>query len=140
MLVREIEHDATPDGAAHDDRLVELERVRDFQDHLHIVARGEAVFLVLPADRRRGLAVPGHVERDDAEALRDARLVEQAAVLAAVRPGRVQAEEWNARSGLFEIEPVRTAEQFEIEIAADDRFEARAHGATRRGAASTSLM
>ena len=67
ILVREMQHDAPADRAAHGDRLVEPKRVGDFDDHAHIVARGELVFRVLPAGRRRRLAVPGHVEGDDAK-------------------------------------------------------------------------
>ena len=139
-FVREMQHDAPADRAAHGDRLVEAERIGDFHDHAHIVARGELVFLVLPAGRRRGLAVPGHVEGDDAEGGRHARVVHQAAELARVGAGRVQAEQGNACSGLLDIKPVRLAEQVEMKIAAGNRLEARAHrAASLRGAAITSL-
>ena len=96
MLVREMQHDAPADRAAHHHRPVELERGGDFQDHAHVVARGEPVFFVLPSDGRRGFAVPRHVEHDDAIVLRDALVVEQAAILPPVRAGGVQAEQRNA--------------------------------------------
>ena len=115
VLAREMQHDAPADRAAHDDRLVEFERVGDFDDHAHIVARGELVFRVLPAGRRRRLAVPGHVEGDDAEVRRDARIVHQAAILPRVGAGGVQAEKRNALAGLLDIEPVRLAEQIEMQ-------------------------
>ena len=123
VLMREIERDAAADRAAHHHRLVELERIGDFQDHLDVAARGELVFLVLIALRRRRLAVPRHVEHDDAIVVGDALVVEQAAILPAVRAGGVQAEQRNALAGLLDVEPVRAAEQREIEIAADDGLE-----------------
>ena len=143
MLVREMQHDASADRAAHDHRLVEFERVGDVDDHAHVVARGELYSRVLPAGGRRGLAVPGHVEGDDAEIVGDALVVHQPAILAAVGAGGVQAEQRNALAGLLDIKPVRLAEQIEMQIAAGNRFEARAHrgplSASLRGAAITSL-
>src|SRR5262249_46517544 len=105
---------------------------------------GQLVFLVLIAFRRRRLAVPGHVEHDDAIVIGDAFVVEQAAILPAVRAGGVQAEQRNALSCFLDIKPVRAVEQREIEIAAGDRLEAGTHAAAPvaswRGLASTSLM
>ena len=134
--MREIEHDAAADRAAHHHRLVELQRVGDLQDHLDVAARGELVLLVLIALGRRRLAVPRHVEHDDAVVVGDALVVEQAAILPAVGAGGVQAEQRNALAGLLDVEPVRAAEQIEVQIAAGDRLEARAHCAgllARRG-------
>ncbi len=110
VLVREIEHDAAADRAAHHHGLVELQRVGDLQDHLHIVARGEPVLLVLIAIGRRGFAVPRHVEHDDAVVVGDARIVEQPAILPAVGARGVQAEQRNALAGFLDVEPVRAAE------------------------------
>ena len=154
MLVREIEHDAAADRAAHHHGLVELQRVGDLEDHPHVVARGELVLLVLVALGRRGFAVPRHVEHDDAIVVGDALVVEQAAILPPVGARGVQAKQRNALARLLDVEPVRPAEQVEVEIAADDGLEARAHrpiavrrtaslrspSGLPRGAASTSLM
>jgi hypothetical protein len=52
VLMREMKNNAAPDRAAHHDRVVEFQGIGDLQDHLHVVARGEAIFLVLPAGRR----------------------------------------------------------------------------------------
>ncbi len=73
--------------------------------------------------------MPRHVEGDHAEIRRDARIVEQAAVLARVRSGGVQAHERNPFACLLDIEAMRAAEQIEVQIAADDRLELRARRA-----------
>ena len=77
--------------------------------------------------------MPRHVEHDDAVVFRDARIVEQAAILPPVGAGGVQAEQRNALACLLDIEAVRAAEQVEMQIAADGRFETRAHAASLRG-------
>ena len=66
MFQRQMQRDASADRAAHQDRPVEFERGHDFEDHGGVLRRGELVLLVMPARRRRRLAVPGHVEGDDA--------------------------------------------------------------------------
>jgi hypothetical protein len=38
ILMCEMQHDAAADRAAHGDRLVDAERVRDLEDHTHIIA------------------------------------------------------------------------------------------------------
>ena len=63
--------------------------------------------------------------------VRDARVVQQAAELPSIRARVCRHEKRNTSAGLLEVEPVRAIEQIEIEIAADDRFEARAHWHSR---------
>jgi hypothetical protein len=91
MLEREVQHHAPADRTAHGDRSLERERVQDREDDVDVVACGEAVFLVLPAGGRRGFAVPGEIEGDDAEIRRHPRVIHQGAELAAVGAGGVQA-------------------------------------------------
>jgi hypothetical protein len=88
--------------------------------------------------------VPGQVEGDDAKAGEDLRVIEESAVLAAVGPGRVQADERDADAGLLDIETVRLALDVEPQIAADGGLERGfAHGLrpspAARGSASNSL-
>ena len=66
--------------------------------------------------------MPGHVECDDAECGRDTCVVHQAAELAHVGAWCVQAEQGDALSRLLDIEPVRLAEQVEMQIPAQDRL------------------
>ena len=80
--------------------------------------------------------MPRHVEHDHAIVLRDALVVEQAAILPAVGAGGVQAEQRNAAAGFLDVEAMRAAEQIEMQVAADRRFEARAHGAPFPAAAA----
>ena len=68
MFERQMQRDAAADRAADQDRPVEPERGRNLQHHGGVLRRGELIFLVMPAGRRRRLAVPGHVEGDDAVA------------------------------------------------------------------------
>ena len=139
MLVREMQHDASADRAAHGDRLVELERVGDFDDHAHIVARGELVFGVLPAGGRRGLAVPGHVEGDDAEMFASrAHRSSAPRYWRASEPAVCRQSRGMPWPGFLDIKPVRLAEQIEMQIAAGDWLEARAHRMASRCAAPRS--
>jgi hypothetical protein len=91
MFEREMQDDAPADRAAHRHRLVEFERIGNAEDDVGVVARGETILFVLPAGRGRGFPMPGKIERDDAEVLGDARIVEQAAILPRVGTGGVQA-------------------------------------------------
>ena len=109
VLQRQVQHDAPADGAAHRHRLVETERIDDGHDGVDVGARRQLVLGLVPARRRRGLAVPGQVEGDDAKLCQRLGVVEKAAVLPAVGTGRVQAEERDAGAGLLDIEPVRLA-------------------------------
>ena len=148
MLERQVQHDAPADGAAHHHRLVEAKRIDDGHDGVDVGARGELVLGLLPARRRRGFAVPGQVEGDDAELGENLGVIEKAAVLPAVGAGRVQADERDAGTGFLDVEPVRLALDVEAQIAADGRLElrsgagahrARSSAAAERGRASSSL-
>ena len=135
-----MQHDAPADRAAHDGGLVEFECRGDFEDHAHIIARSEPVLLIFPADWRRGLSVPRHVEHDHAIVFRDAPIVQQAAILPTVGACSVQAKQGNAVAGFLDIETVRPPEQVEMQIAADGWLETRAHAvASPRSTASTPL-
>jgi len=60
-------------------------------------------------------------------ALRDALLVHQRAILPAVGARGVQAQQWRARACLFDIDAMLAPEQFEMQVAANDWLELRAH-------------
>ena len=126
-----MQHGAPADGAAHDHGPFQFERIRDGHHRLHIGVGGEPVHLPPEAFRRRGLAVPGQVEGDDAEARRHLRVVQYMAVLPPVAAGRVQAEQRRARPRFLEIEPVRAPADAEPEIAPGHRLQRRRGG--RRG-------
>ena len=49
VFERQMQRDAAADRAADQDRLVELERGHDLEDHGGVLRRGELVFLVVPA-------------------------------------------------------------------------------------------
>src|SRR3984893_5444846 len=141
MFERQMQRDASTDRASDQDRPGEFERGHDLEDHRRVLRRGKLIFLVVPARRRRRLAVPGHVEGDDAVAARDARIVHQRAVLTAVGAGGVQAEQGRALARLLDIDAMWAPEQFKMHVAADDRLESRAHALapSTRNLASTSL-
>ena len=121
MLERQMQADAPADRTADQDRLVQFERAHDLQHHGDVLRRGELVLLLVPARRRRGFAVPGHVEGDDAMLCRHPRIVHQAAILPAVAAGGVQAQQRRALARLLDIDAMRPAEQIEMHVAADDR-------------------
>ena len=120
-----MQHGPAADGAAHHDGSFQFERVRHRHDRLHIGIGGEPVNLGPETARRRGLAVPGQVEGDDAEPVRHRGIVQDMAVLAPVAPGRVQAEKRHALAGLLEIDPVRPPGDGEAEIAPGDGLDGR---------------
>ena len=124
-----MQRDAAADRTADHDRPVEFERGRDLQDHGRVLRRGELILLLMPARRRRRLAVPGHVEGNDAMFCGDARVVHQAAILPPVAARGVQAQQRRALARLLDIDAVRPAEQIEMHVAAGDRLEPRAHAA-----------
>jgi hypothetical protein len=71
MFERQMQRDAAADRTADQDRPIEFEGSRHLQNHGRVLRRGELVLLVVPAGRRRGLAVPRQVERDHTVAARD---------------------------------------------------------------------
>src|SRR5712671_5034509 len=123
MFERQMQRDASADRASDQDRPVEFERGHDIEDHRRVLRRGELIFLVVPARRRRRLAVPGHVEGDDAVAARDALIVHQRAVLTTVGTGGVQTQQWGALAGLLDIDAMLAPEQIKMHVAADDRLD-----------------
>src|SRR5215470_13917046 len=144
MLDGEIEHYAPADRAAHDHGTVERERPAERDDHVGIARRREPVLLVLEALGRKRLAVPRHVEGEQAKVPGDLLVRHQVAELTSVGAGRVQANERNALPRFLEIETVRAAVEREPQIAAGDRLERRAgHDsppALRRGSTNRSFM
>jgi hypothetical protein len=128
---RQLEHDAPADRAAHHHRPLEPELARELHDHRRVAFGREAVILVLPPRRRRGLAVPGHVEGDDSEPLGYLLIVQHGPVLPAIGSGRMQAKQWNPLPRLLEIDALLP----DVRVAPDDRLELHA----LRGAASTSF-
>jgi hypothetical protein len=91
VFERKLQRDAPADRASDQDRVIEIERGHDLEDHGGILRRGELIFLVVPAGRRRRFAVPGHVESNHAMAVRDPRVVHQRAILPPVAARGVQA-------------------------------------------------
>src|SRR4029078_9251639 len=85
MLMREMQHNAAANRAAHDNGSLKLECVNDVKDQTHIFRRSQLIFAVLPAGRRRGLAMPGHVKGDHTEVFCDAAVLQQAAILSGGR-------------------------------------------------------
>src|ERR1700693_5039731 len=135
MCERQMKRDAAADRASDQDRPVELERRHDLEDHGGVLRRGELIFLIVPSRWWRRLAVPGHVEGDDAVPRRNPRIVHQRSVLPPVRARGVQTQQRYALAGLLKINAMLAPEQVEMHVAADDRLECRAHVALPKGAA-----
>src|SRR4029453_10802890 len=123
VLERQIEDDPAPDGTAHTNRPLEPQGVDDRPHRVEVGARGKTVFALLPTRWRRGLAVPGQIEGDDAKLGREGLVVHQAAKLPAVGTRRVQAQERNAASRLLEVEAMEFATDLKGEVAAEGGFE-----------------
>ena len=127
MARRQIEHQPAADRATHDHGPLETERVADIEHHLRVGGSRELVCLALEAFGRQRLAVPGHVEHDDAKVLRDGIVVEDVAKLAAIGASRVQADQRDAAPRLLDVKPVRAPGERQIEIATDDGLEVGRH-------------
>ncbi len=127
MFERQMQRDASADRASDQDRPVELERRHDLQNHGRVLCRGELIFLVVPARRRRRLAVPRHIEGDDAVAGCNALIIHQGAVLPPIRARGVETQQWRALPRLLNIDAMFQSEQIEMHVAAGDRLKLRDH-------------
>jgi hypothetical protein len=63
-----------------------------------------------------------HIERDYAKAIRQAGVVEEVVVLAAVGAGCMEAEKWNSRAGLLDENAMGQAAVFNREVTPGDWF------------------
>ena len=75
MFDRQVENDATADGASHHNRLVEFQCAVEGADDFGVAIGGKPVFLVVPAIRRIGFSMPGQVEGQHTEMLSDLGVV-----------------------------------------------------------------
>src|SRR5690606_37630741 len=81
--------------------------------------------------------MPGHVEADDVEPVRNRRIIHQMAVLAAVSPGGVKTDEGNALACFLDEDAVIDPPDRDFEITPDDGLELR-HEPSRRCASAPS--
>src|SRR6266436_5652748 len=143
MVDREIEHDTAADRTPHHHGLVQLQRAAERADRLRVAHGGELIFLAAPVRRRIGLAMPGHVEGDDAEVLRELFIRQQMPPLPPVGAGGVQAHQRDAGAVLLEIDAMHLAIDLDTDVAADHRLDGTVHddtvAASSRGSASRSL-
>src|SRR5262245_66112457 len=120
--MREMQHNAPADRAAHDNGFLKLESVNDVKDQTYVVRRSQLIFTVLPAGGGRSLAMPWHVESNHTKVAGDAFVVEQAAILAGGGTRRVRAEQRNAFSRFLNIQAMRFPQQIPGQIPAGDCF------------------
>src|SRR5262249_27295055 len=146
MRQPQMQHDTTADGAAKANWPIEAQGIDHRQDRRQVSVRGQAVGTRLPAGRWRGLAMPGQIKSDDAEALGEGVVIHQAAVLAPIRARRMQAQQRNALARLLDIDAMRRTGDLEVEIAPNRWLEARTAlgihhtpATAARGSASSSL-
>ncbi len=71
--------------------------------------------------------MPRHVEGDDAKALRDVGIVQDATILPSIGAGRVQAQQRDPFARFLEIDAIAPAFEIERQVAADDRLERGRH-------------
>src|SRR6266704_3650211 len=87
--------------------------------------------------------MPRHVERTYAECFRKLLVGEQMPPLPSVRACRVQAHQRYARAVFLEIDAMHLTIDFNVDVAAEHRFDIAGHAGTteccNRGSASTSL-
>ena len=91
----QLQRDVAAERGAHEDRVLQLQRVDKGDDEVREVVGGELVLLRPPLGvlRRVGLAVPGQVVGDDAVVLGDLLVLEQAAPLVVVAARGVLADQ-----------------------------------------------
>src|SRR6267154_2371719 len=87
--------------------------------------------------------MPGHVERNNAECFRKLLVGEQMPPLPSVRACRVQTHQRYARAVFLEIDAMHLTIDFNVDVAAEHRFDVAGYAGTteccNRGSASTSL-
>ena len=127
MIDREIENDAAADRATHHHRPVQLQRLAEGADGLGVARGRELIFIAVPARRRIGFAMPGHVEGDDAEVLRKLLVGKQMPPLPSIGARGVQAHQRNARAVFLEIDAVHLAADIDMDVAADHRLDMAGH-------------
>ena len=130
MLDREIEHDAASYRAADHGRPVQLQGAAEGADGFGVACGGELIFCPIPAGRRIGLAVKRHVEGNDAEILRILLVREQIPPLPCVGARGVQADQRNAGAVFLEIDAMRFAFYFDMDVTADYRIDGAVHDVT----------
>src|SRR5215211_1627134 len=64
VLDSKVEYDSAPDGTAHHDRTLEIERSAERDNHVRVPGGGEAVLFPLPTLGWERLSVPRHIERE----------------------------------------------------------------------------
>ena len=95
MVERQLQGDIAAKARAHENGAVELERVAERDDEVHVVAGGQRILFLPPLaiERRIGLSVPGQIIGDHVVAVGDGLVLEQAAPLMIVATGRVLAHQ-----------------------------------------------
>ena len=131
-----VEDQATADRAAHDHRSLQRQGIGEGDDERGVEIPGQKIFIALETVRRRRLAVPGHIERNDAKVLRHLGVVQDTAILPAVGTGGVQADQRDPLARFLEIDAVAPAFEIEREIATDDWLEGGGHCAAPLDVAS----
>ena len=120
---RQSKTDVAAHRLAHDDGLAQIKRAAESQDELAIEFCCQLVFVFqqIEIGLRNRLAMPRHVEGDDAVVRGNIRVAELVAILPAVGAGGVKADERNALSGFLVIGAVRLALALDVDVAAHDR-------------------
>src|SRR5262249_23237017 len=119
---RELQDDRAAHRAAHHNRAHEIEYRPHRANLLQIVSGGQLVLAQPPAVGWIRPPVIWHVEGDDAVLRGHRRVVEQVTELPAIRSCGVQAQKWNSLSRLLDEDAVPASLEFELEVAADNRF------------------
>ncbi len=119
---RQRQADVAAHGLAHEDGLAQVERAAERHDELAVELGGELIFVLHQVEvrRRDRLAMPGHVERDDAEIAADVGVAQLVPVLAAVGAGGVQADHRDALAVFLVVGAVRLAFALDINVTPDD--------------------
>src|SRR5262249_56800986 len=108
--------------AADDDGPLQIERGPCRTDEGQIIMRRQSILSKPPTVGRVRTPVVGHVECDDAKPTRDLWVVQQVAILAAVRAGRVETQQWHAVARFLHVDSVGASLNIEIEVPTDDRL------------------
>jgi hypothetical protein len=140
MHRRQLQSDPASHGAPREQWVLQPQRTAEREHRFNVGSGGQQVFRRLEAFRWQGLAVPGHVECQEAVRTGERLVVENEPPLARIGSGGMQAYNRAALAGFLEVNPQWCAIDGQADIPAGDRFDRRCHGrSSRRPSAMNSL-
>src|SRR6267142_442853 len=135
-----LQSNASAHRATDEERSFKAERIAESQNRFDVSLGGQQIFSGREPFRRKRLAVPGHVEGNEAPMRGKCLVVQHETPLPRVCSGRVEQQNRVTRPGLLKIEALVRAFDIEADISSQDGFDGARHApASIRPSAMNSL-